>query len=198
MRHLKRGRKLSRTSAHRKALLRNLARALIEHEQISTTVPKAKELRPYIEKLVTLAKKGTLHARRLALAKLDDQQAVKKLFDELAERFAERPGGYTRIIKSSKRRLGDGGHTAFISFLGEDEPISREREEAAAPSAPMVTEDEEEEKVEESSSSEEAQEESQEQEESKEQESEESSASNEEQSSEETEEKKKEDDKPAE
>ncbi len=144
MRHLKRGRKLGRTPAHRRALLRNLARALILHGKIVTTLPKAKELRPFIEKLITLAKKGTLHARRLAISRLHDKQIVKLLFEEVAPRYAERPGGYTRIIKRHERRLGDGGYTAYIALLGEDEPLHRERAETTAP-APAVQDEEEDE-----------------------------------------------------
>src|SRR4051812_2348225 len=107
MRHLKAGRQLGRNASHRLALFRNLSRALIEHGRIVTTVEKAKELRPFIEKLVTLAKKGTLHSRRLALARLPDKDAVKKLFEEIAPQYADRPGGYTRVLKRHQRRLGD-------------------------------------------------------------------------------------------
>src|SRR5438132_10899683 len=104
MRHLKAGRKLGRNASHRLALMRNLARALFEHERIITTLEKAKEVRPFVEKLITLAKKGTLHARRLALARLPDKEAVSKLFSEFGPRFADRPGGYTRVIKRHERR----------------------------------------------------------------------------------------------
>lgn len=152
MRHLKAGRKLGRNASHRLALMRNLTRALIEHERIITTVEKAKELRPFIEKLITLAKKNTLHARRLVLARLGplskaafhdekgeptDDSAFKKLFKEIGPRFATRPGGYTRIIKRQERRLGDAGRTAFIEFLKAGETKVRTR--APAP-APRVTE----------------------------------------------------------
>src|ERR1700736_6530368 len=99
MRHLKAGRKLGRNASHRLALMRNLARALSEHGRIITTVEKAKEARRYVEKLITLAKKGTLHARRLALSKLHDREIIDKLFKEIGPRFADRPGGYTRVIK---------------------------------------------------------------------------------------------------
>src|SRR5687767_13464613 len=99
MRHRRAGRKLNRSPAHRLALFRALTRALIEHGRIITTVAKAKAVRPFAEKLITLAKKNTLHSRRLALAKLHDTVAVKRLFEELGPRFADRPGGYTRIIK---------------------------------------------------------------------------------------------------
>src|SRR5215470_12401962 len=106
MRHLKAGRKLGRNASHRLALMRNLTRGLIEHERIITTVEKAKEARRFVEKLITLAKRGTLHARRLALERLPDKEAVAKLFKEIAPRFQDRPGGYTRIVKRHERRLG--------------------------------------------------------------------------------------------
>lgn len=136
MRHRKAGRTLSRNASHRLALLRNLSIALIEHERIVTTVAKAKELRPFVEKLVTLARKGGLHARRLALAKLPNKDAVAKLFNELGPRFADRPGGYTRILKRQERRLGDAGFTAIIEFLKADEKSRAETE----PLAPAVAE----------------------------------------------------------
>jgi len=117
--------------------MRNLSRALVEHGRIITTVEKAKELRPFIEKLITLAKKGTLHARRLVIARLRDKETVAVLFKEIAPRFATRPGGYTRIIKRHERRLGDGGRTAFIELLKEGETKIQSR--APAP-APRVTE----------------------------------------------------------
>ena len=104
MRHLKAGRRLGRNASHRLALFRNLTRALIEHESIITTVAKAKEVRPFVEKLITLAKKGTLHHRRLAIARLRDEAAVAKLFKEIGPRFADRAGGYTRIVKRLERR----------------------------------------------------------------------------------------------
>src|SRR5690349_20551518 len=121
MRHLKAGRKLGRNATHRLALMRNLARALIEHERIITTVEKAKEARRFVEKLITLAKRGTLHARRTALSRLPDKEAVRKLFNEIGPRFATRAGGYTRVIKRHERRLGDGGRTAFLELLKEGE-----------------------------------------------------------------------------
>jgi large subunit ribosomal protein L17 len=127
MRHLKAGRKLGRNSEHRHALMRNLARALIQHGRIITTVEKAKELRPFIEKMITLAKQGTLHARRLAISRLHDKEAVSRLFSELGPRYQDRAGGYTRVIKRPERRLGDGGKTAFIELLkaGEHKPAKR-------------------------------------------------------------------------
>src|SRR5439155_2030472 len=143
MRHLKAGRQLNRNASHRLALMRNLSRALIEHERIITTVAKAKEARGFFEKLVTLAKKGTLHARRLALARLRDKEAVTKLFREIGPRFADRPGGYTRVIKRHERRLGDGGRTAFLELLKEGETKVRTRAPAPPPAlAPRVTEPE--------------------------------------------------------
>ena len=125
MRHLKAGRKLGRNASHRLALMRNLARALVEHERIITTVEKAKEARRFVEKLITLAKKNTLHARRLVLARLPDKETVSKLFDEIAPRFKDRPGGYTRVIKRHQRRLGDAGKTAFLELLREGETKTR-------------------------------------------------------------------------
>jgi large subunit ribosomal protein L17 len=169
MRHLKAGRKLGRNATHRLALKRNLTRALFQHERIITTVEKAKELRPFVEKIITLAKKGVasgdpikvLHARRLVLARLgpvakaefynDDEEptgdsVLKKLFKEIAPRFVNRPGGYTRIIKRHERRLGDAGRTAFIELLKEGETkvrtrapaprVSEPHAETPAPSAP--------------------------------------------------------------
>ena len=120
MRHKVGGRKLQRTSAHRIALFRNMSAALIKHEQITTTVAKAKELRPYVEKLVTLAKRGGLANRRLAMARLGDDTQLKKLFDTLAERYAGRPGGYTRIIKAGYR-ASDAAAMAIIEFVDRDE-----------------------------------------------------------------------------
>ena len=119
MRHKMGKRKLQRTSSHRIALLRNMAAALIKHEQIVTTVPKAKELRPYIEKLITLAKKGGLSNRRLAHARLLDDAQLVKLFDVLAERYASRNGGYTRIIKAGIR-ASDASPMAVIEFVDRD------------------------------------------------------------------------------
>ncbi len=120
MRHRVGGRKLSRTSAHRLALFRNMAAALIKHEQITTTLPKAKELRPYVEKLVTLAKRGGLSNRRLAHARLLDDTQLVKLFDTLAERYKDRNGGYTRIIKAGFR-ASDASAMAVIEFVDRDE-----------------------------------------------------------------------------
>ena len=119
MRHRKTGRKLSRTSSHRKAMFANMASSLIIHEQIVTTVPKAKDLRPIVEKLVTLARRGDLHARRQAISQLRDLGAVKKLFDTIAPRYKERPGGYTRVLKAGFR-YGDSAPVAVIEFVDRD------------------------------------------------------------------------------
>lgn len=134
MQHRKAGRTLGRNASHRLALMRNMSIALIERGRIVTTVAKAKELRPFIEKLVTLARKGTLHARRLALVRLPNKDAVAKLFNEIGPRFADRPGGYTRILKRHERRLGDAGETALIEFLKADEKVGEDR----TPVAPTV------------------------------------------------------------
>ncbi|MDQ2893296.1 MAG: 50S ribosomal protein L17 [Pseudomonadota bacterium] len=119
MRHRVGGRKLQRTSAHRIALFRNMSAALIKHEQITTTVAKAKELRPYIERLITLAKKGGLSNRRLAHARLLDDTQLVKLFDVIAARYADRHGGYTRVIKIGPR-LSDASPMAIIEFVDRD------------------------------------------------------------------------------
>ena len=119
MRHRSGGRKLQRTSAHRIALFRNMSAALIKHEQITTTLAKAKELRPYVEKLVTLAKKGGLSNRRLAHARLLDDAQLVKLFDVLAERYKDRNGGYTRIVKAGIR-ASDAAPIAIIEFVDRD------------------------------------------------------------------------------
>jgi len=116
MRHLKQGRKLGRTTAHRKALLRNLATALLEHERIITTEPKAKELRRVADKLVTLGKRGNLHARRQALQTVRSNSVVQKLFNEIAPRFAERQGGYTRVLRLGYRP-GDAAAMAIIELV---------------------------------------------------------------------------------
>ena len=119
MRHRVAGRKLQRTSAHRAAMFRNMAAALIKHEQITTTTAKAKELRPYVEKLVTLAKKGGLSNRRLAHARLMDDTQLVKLFDVIATRYADRNGGYTRVIKAGIR-MSDASPMAIIEFVDRD------------------------------------------------------------------------------
>ena len=119
MRHRLHGRKLNRTSEHRKAMFENMAAALIKHEQIETTLPKAKDLRPIVEKLITLGKRGGLHARRQALAKLQDSKLTEKLFSTLAERYSKRRGGYTRVLKAGFR-YGDASPMAIIELVDRD------------------------------------------------------------------------------
>ena len=119
MRHKSGGRKLQRTGAHRIAMFRNMSASLIKHEQITTTVAKAKELRPYVEKLITLAKRGGLANRRLAMSRLMDEAQLQKLFDVLAERYKDRNGGYTRIIKAGIR-ASDAAPIAIIEFVDRD------------------------------------------------------------------------------
>ncbi len=120
MRHRKRRRKLSRTSSHRIALLRNLANALIKEEKILTTVAKAKELKSFAEKLITLAKKGDLASRRLVATHIHKKDLVKKLFDVISPRFADRNGGYTRVIRTGKFRKGDGSELAVVTLIGSE------------------------------------------------------------------------------
>ena len=120
MRHRMKGRRMQRTGAHRQALLKNLSAALIKHEQITTTLPKAKEMRPYVEKLITLAKKGGLSNRRLAHSRLMDEVQEKKLFEVLAERFSDRSGGYTRVIRAGFRE-SDAAPMAVIELVDRDE-----------------------------------------------------------------------------
>ena len=119
MRHRVGGRKLGRTSSHRAAMFRNMAAALIKHEQITTTLPKAKELRPYVEKLITLAKRGGLSNRRLAHSRLLDDKQLQKLFDVLAPRYAERDGGYTRVLRAGIR-ASDAAPIAIIELIDRD------------------------------------------------------------------------------
>jgi len=119
MRHRRQGRKLNRTATHRSALLASLATALIKHEQIVTTLPKAKELRRVADRLVTLAKRGDLHARRLAFSRIRDEAMVAKLFGTLGPRYAARPGGYTRVLKAGFR-YGDSAPMAVIEFVDRD------------------------------------------------------------------------------
>jgi large subunit ribosomal protein L17 len=119
MRHGFRGRRFNRTTEHRKAMFANMAAALIKHEQIVTTLPKAKDLRPVVEKLITLGKRGDLHARRLAMSKLRDDAMVKKLFDVLGKRYQDRNGGYTRVLKAGFR-YGDNAPLAVIEFVDRD------------------------------------------------------------------------------
>jgi large subunit ribosomal protein L17 len=134
MRHRVGGRKLQRTSSHRAALFRNMAAALIKHEQITTTTAKAKELRPYVEKLITLAKKGGLSNRRLAHARLLDDKQLTKLFDVLAKRYADRNGGYTRVIKAGLRP-SDAAPIAIIELVDRD--VSAKGQD----SGPVMSED---------------------------------------------------------
>src|SRR6266853_1688485 len=142
MRHGKVHRKLNRTAEHRKAMFGNMCAALIKHEQITTTLPKAKELRPIVEKLVTLGKRGGLHARRQAIAEIRDVGMVKKLFEVLGPRYKERNGGYTRIMKAGFRH-GDNAAVAVIEFVDRDVaakgldsgPVQQRAAEATAPAA---------------------------------------------------------------
>jgi large subunit ribosomal protein L17 len=139
MRHGFSGRRFNRTSEHRKAMFANMSASLIKHEQIVTTLPKAKDLRPIVEKLVTLAKKGGLHARRQAIAEIKDLDQVKKLFDVLAARYKDRKGGYLRIMKAGFRH-GDNAPVAVIEFVDRDVnekgkdsgPVLKKQEEAVA------------------------------------------------------------------
>jgi large subunit ribosomal protein L17 len=138
MRHGNRGRKLNRTSSHRKAMFANMAVALLKHEQITTTLPKAKDLRPIVEKLITLGKRGGLHARRQAWSVLRDDAVTSKLFEALAERYKTRAGGYTRVLKSGFR-YGDAAAMAMIELVDRDPaakgqdsgPVELEESEAA-------------------------------------------------------------------
>ena len=120
MKHNITHRKLNRTTSHRKALLMNLSNSLIKHEQITTTLSKAKELRPFVEKIITLGKKGDLVSRRKAISILQDQKNTKKIFDVISERYKERSGGYTRIVKVGNR-FGDNAPTAIIELVDRDE-----------------------------------------------------------------------------
>lgn len=141
MRHGMSGRKLNRTSAHRKALLSNMANALIKHEQIKTTLPKAKELRPMVEKLVTLGKRGNLHARRQAFAVLRDDGMTAKLFDTLASRYSDRAGGYTRVLKAGYR-YGDAAPMAIVEFVDRD-PDAKGQDSGPTQEMALAEEDEE-------------------------------------------------------
>ncbi len=138
MRHLNQGRKLNRTSAHRKALFRNLVLALIRSGRIRTTDAKAKELRRYADRMVTLGKQGDLAARRRAFSFIQSRDAVKKLFDEIAPRFKDRPGGYTRVVKYGFRR-GDAADLSIIEFTGgeQEAKAKKPRKKAAAKKEPQ-------------------------------------------------------------
>ena len=122
MRHRKAGRKLNRTAAHRKAMLRNIVTSLLEHERIVTTVPKAKEARRVTEKMITLGKRGDLHARRQAMAYIRSKGIVAKLFDEISSQYADRQGGYTRIIRTGNR-YGDAAPMAIVELVGYEEVV---------------------------------------------------------------------------
>ena len=138
MRHGVAHRKLNRTASHRKAMFANMAASLIKHEQITTTLPKAKELRPIADKLVTLAKKGDLAARRQAASQIGDEAMAKKLFDVLGPRYAERQGGYTRVLKAGFR-YGDNAPIAVIEFVDRDETA---KGQDSGPTAEAAYEDE--------------------------------------------------------
>jgi large subunit ribosomal protein L17 len=130
MRHLNKGRKLGRTKSHRLATLRALSASLIEHEAITTTVPKAKEARRYVERLITMARKGTLASRRLVASRLASEPAAKKLFETLAPRYATRPGGYTRILKLAKFRIGDASQLCRLELVDKvvkEKPKKKEK-----------------------------------------------------------------------
>jgi large subunit ribosomal protein L17 len=133
MRHLKAGRRLSRTTEHRQAMLRNLVTSLLEHERVETTRAKAKEVRQWAEQIITLAKRGDLHARRQSLALVRSKKVVAKLFGELRERYLERPGGYTRIIPLGLR-LGDGAPLSIIEMVGRPEKLPKSSKKKAASS----------------------------------------------------------------
>ncbi len=136
MRHGVAHRKLNRTASHRKAMLANMAAALIKHEQIKTTLPKAKELKSYVEKLITLGKRGDLHSRRQAISQMDDKAMVSKLFETLAPRYNERQGGYTRVLKAGFR-YGDAAPMAIIELVDRD-PDAKGKD-----SGPVVVDDDE-------------------------------------------------------
>jgi large subunit ribosomal protein L17 len=140
MRHGVAGRKLGVTTTHRFAMFRNMAHALIKHEQITTTLPKAKELRPVAEKLITLGKRGGLHARRQASAQLRDDKIVAKLFDTLAERYKDRKGGYTRVLKAGIR-YGDAAQMAVIELVDRD-PSAKGQDSGPKPEAAPDSESE--------------------------------------------------------
>jgi large subunit ribosomal protein L17 len=131
MRHLKAGRRLSRTTEHRLAMLRNLVTALLEHERVETTRQKAKEARQWAEQVITLAKRGDLHARRLTSATIRSKKVVGKLFGELRERYQDRPGGYTRIIPLGFR-VGDGASLAILELVGRPEKLPKAKKKKAA------------------------------------------------------------------
>jgi len=145
MRHLVSGRKLGRNPAHRRATLRNLVTNLIEKERIQTTILRAKAARPLAERLITLGKRDTLHARRQAAAFLMTPGATQKLFTDLAPRFADRPGGYTRIVRTGWR-IGDGAELAILEFIGSDLKKKEKKPRKEALEAPLEEKEEKEEK----------------------------------------------------
>ncbi len=134
MRHGVAGRKLGVTTSHRQAMFKNMAHALLKHEQITTTLPKAKELRPVAEKLITLAKRGDLHARRQAMSKLQDEKIVAKLFGPIAERYKARPGGYCRVLRAGIR-YGDAASMAVIELVDRD-PAAKGQDSGPRPERP--------------------------------------------------------------
>src|SRR5258705_10377021 len=136
MRHRAKGRQLSRTSTHRRAMLNNMATSLFEHGRVVTTEAKAKELRPFAEKLITLARRGDLHARRLVQRKIKDRETLSRLFSEIGPRFAARPGGYTRILKLGHRE-GDGADIARIELLAEGPALGRTATRKGTPGPPF-------------------------------------------------------------
>jgi len=140
MRHGFAGRRLGRSVSHRRAMFANLAASLIEHEQIVTTLPKAKDLRPIVEKLVTLGKRGDLHARRLAISEIGSEAAVKRLFDTIAPRYADRHGGYLRILKAGFRK-GDNAAMAVIEFVDRDTSAKGAADRARAEAEEGATEE---------------------------------------------------------
>ena len=139
MRHMKSGRKLNRTSSHRKAMFRNMATSLLRHERITTTVPKAKELRGVVDRCITYAKKGSLHHRRLAARYITDTEVLPTLFTEYADRYSARPGGYTRIIRVGWRK-GDAAEMAIIELIPDGDGAGRTRTRAAAPESAEAAE----------------------------------------------------------
>ncbi len=143
MRHRMGGRKLNKTSTHRKSMFANMVTSLLNHEQIKTTLPKAKELRRFVDKIITLGKRGTLHARRQAASVVRDEDVLRKLFSELAERYKDRPGGYTRVMHAGYR-YGDNAPLAFIELVDRDPAakgaVDKARAEAEADTTVAVSE----------------------------------------------------------
>lgn len=138
MRHLNRGRKLNRTASHRRAMIRNLVTSLFRHGRVFTTPAKAKEARPFAEKLITLAKKGTLHARRRAIQLLHDKKVVANLFSTIGPRYLQRPGGYCRILLTDRRCIGDGAPKALFELVESEMPTRKKKSSKTLPVAPKV------------------------------------------------------------